>query len=89
MTKAAALTTMVNFAPRTRGKVTKDDRAPGRRTMIAEIDTAGAAIVVVTAWWADGDRSYHTCTASLDDTLRDAAPAFDKACQAVAIDGDD
>jgi hypothetical protein len=79
----------VNFAPRARGKVTKDDRAPGRRTMIAEVDTGGAAIVMVTAWWTDGDRSYHTCTASLDDTLRDAAPAFDRACQAVAIDGDD
>jgi hypothetical protein len=83
-----AIAERVNFAPRARGKVTKDERAPGRRTMIADGDTGGGT-VVVTAWWTDGDRSYHTCTASLDDTLKDAAPAFDKACQSVAIDGDD
>ena len=29
------------------------------------------------------------CTASLDEAIKDAAPAFEKACQAVAIDGDD
>jgi hypothetical protein len=84
-----AIADRVNFAPRAKGKVTKDDRAPGRRTMIADAGSAGAGSVVVTAWWSDGDRSYHTCTAALDDTLEDAAPAFDKACQAVAIDGDD
>lgn len=84
-----AIADRVNFAPRARGNVTKDDKAPGRRTMIADVDSGGAATVVVTAWWTDGDRSYHTCTASLDLTLKDAAPAFDKACQAVAIDGDD
>jgi hypothetical protein len=57
--------------------------------MIADAGAGGTGTVVVTAWWADGDRSYHTCTAALDDALKDAAPAFDKACQAVAIDGDD
>jgi hypothetical protein len=84
-----AIADRVNFAPRAKAKVTKDDKAPGRRTMIADVDTGGAGTVVVTAWWTDGDRSYHTCTASLDDTLKDAAPAFDKACQAIAINGDD
>ena len=86
-----AIADRVNFAPRATARVTKDDRAPGRRTMITEQGTDGgsAAVVVVTAWWTDGERSYHTCTASLDATLKDAAPAFDKACQAVAIDGDD
>lgn len=84
-----AIADRVNFAPRARGKVTKDDRAPGRRAMIAGVDAPGGGTVVVTAWWADGDRSYHTCTASLDASLEGAAPAFDKACQAVAVDGDD
>jgi hypothetical protein len=84
-----AIADRVNFAPRAQGKVTRDDRAPGRRTMIADVDTGGTATVVITAWWTDGDRSYHTCTASLDQTFKDAAPAFAKACQAVAIDGDD
>ncbi|HET7501580.1 MAG TPA: hypothetical protein VFK02_11270 [Kofleriaceae bacterium] len=85
----------VNFSPRGRGRVRKDERTPGsptrptRRTMIAEVDTAGATLVVVTAWWNDGDRKYHTCTAWLDAALADAAPAFERACQAVAIAGDD
>jgi hypothetical protein len=83
-----AIADRVNFAPRAKAKVSKDDRTPGRRTMIAEVDS-GARTDVVVAWWADGDRNYHTCTASLDEALKDAAPAFDKACQVVAIDGDD
>jgi hypothetical protein len=37
----------------------------------------------------DGDKRYHVCTAVLDDALEDAAAAFDKACQAVAISGDE
>jgi hypothetical protein len=85
-----AIADRVNFAPRARGTVQKDDRAAGRRTMIAELDTGGArTTVVVTAWWTDGSASYHTCTATLDAPIKDAAPAFEKACQAVAIDGDD
>ena len=83
-----AIADRVNFASRARGKVVKDDAAAGRRTMIVELDHRARTDVVV-AWWSDGDRNYHTCTASLDEALKDAAPAFDKACQAVAIDGDD
>jgi hypothetical protein len=80
----------VNFAPRARGKITKDERAPGRRTMISEIDAAGDhQAVVVVAWWTEGAGSYHTCTASLGAPFRAAAAAFDRACQAVAIDGAD
>lgn len=85
-----AIADRVNFAPRGKGKVVKDERAAGRRTMIAEVDSGGAAMTeVVVAWWGEGEKNYHTCTASLDEALKDAAPAFDKACQAVAIDGDD
>jgi hypothetical protein len=80
----------VNFAPRARGNVLEDDRGPGRRTMIAVVDSAGATMTeIVVAWWSDGARSYHTCTASLGEAFKDAAPAFDRACQAVVIDGDD
>lgn len=79
----------VNFAPRARGKVLKDDRTATRRTMIAEVESGGQQTTdVVVAWWTDGDRSYHVCTAVLDDALRGAAPAFDRACQAVASSGD-
>ena len=80
----------VNFAPKAKGKIEKDERSSGRRTMIVERDDQGIAKTeVVVAWWADGARSYHTCTASLGAALRDAAAAFERACQAIAIDGDD
>jgi hypothetical protein len=80
----------VNFAPRTRGKVLKDERGPGRRTMIAVVDSAGATMTeIVVAWWTDGAKRYHTCTASLGESFKEAAAAFDRACQAVTIDGDD
>jgi hypothetical protein len=80
----------VSFAPRAKGKVLKDERGPGRRTMIAVVDSAGATMTeIVVAWWTDGARSYHTCTASLGEAFKEAAAAFDRACQAVAIDGDD
>jgi hypothetical protein len=85
-----AIADRVTFAPRTKGKIIKDARAPGRRTTITEVESAGVRTTdVVVAWWADGDTRYHVCSALLDDELKDAAPAFDKACQAVAITGDE
>ena len=52
-------------------------------------DASGARTTdVVVAWWADGARRHHTCTASLDAAREAAAPAFEEACQVVAIDGD-
>jgi hypothetical protein len=80
----------VNFAPLARGVVRKDDHVAGRRTMIAELAEAGATTThVVVAWWSQGEHRYHVCTAILDGALADAAPAFDKACQAVAIRDED
>lgn len=77
------------FAPRLAGgKASKDEKGAGKRTMIVTDDNTKTTVVTV-AWWKDGDKSYHTCTATLDDSIKDAAPAFEKACQAVAIDGDD
>jgi hypothetical protein len=85
-----AIADKVNFAPRAKGKIARDDKTPGRRTMIVEGDAGGARTTdVVVAWWADGAKNYHTCTASLDEAIKAAAPAFEKACQVVAIDGDD
>jgi hypothetical protein len=80
----------VNFAPRARGTVVKDARSPGRRTLIAELSRGGAPMTeIVVAWWTDGAPSYHSCTASLAASLGAAAPAFEAACQAIAIAGDD
>jgi hypothetical protein len=80
----------VNFAPIARGTVRKDDHVANRRTMIAEVAAGGATTThVVVAWWNDGEPRYHVCSAILDDAFKDAAAAFDKACQAVAIRGED
>lgn len=86
----AAVADRVDFAPRTSGVIRKEARSPGRRVLIAEVE-AGAtrATVVVAAWWRDGAPSYHVCTATLAAPFRDAAPAFDKACEAIAIAGDE
>ncbi|HEY0986529.1 MAG TPA: hypothetical protein VGD80_05720 [Kofleriaceae bacterium] len=86
-----AIANRVNFAPRAAGrKVLKDEAGPGRRTMVAVVDSGGARTTdVVVAWWSDGAKRYHTCMASLGEGFQEAAPAFDRACQAVAIDGDD
>ncbi len=79
------------FAPHVTANETivKDEKAKGRRTMISS-ETSNTKITRVSvAWWNDGDSKYHICSADLDETIKDAAPAFAKACEAVAIDGDD
>ncbi len=70
------------------GKILKDDKATGHRTMIAE-SPDGETRTVIVAWWTDGASHYNTCTATLGNEVKDAAPAFEKACQAVTVAGDD
>jgi hypothetical protein len=78
------------FAERAKGKVVKDEKGAGKRLMIADTDKNGVKTTdVVFAWWAEGAKSYHVCVAKLDEAIKAAAPAFEKACQAIAIDGDD
>lgn len=78
-----------DFAPHAKDKILKDEKGPGRRTMIAVSDGALAKTTVVTAWWTEGDKKYFICRAELDDAIKDAAPAFEKACQSVNVDGED
>jgi len=79
----------VNFSPVAKGgKVLKDEKTKGHRTMIAEAGD-GSTTSVIVAWWNDGDSKYWTCTATLDKEIKDAAAAFEKACQNVNVDGDD
>ncbi|HEV7559691.1 MAG TPA: hypothetical protein VGO00_29645 [Kofleriaceae bacterium] len=80
----------VNFKERAAGKVTKDDKGKGHRTMIADVESNGVKTTdVVVATWSDGAKKYFACTAKLDESIKDAAPAFEKACSAVNVDGDD
>ena len=77
----AAIADMVHFAPRAKAKIIKEDKATkGRRTLIAE---EGDATHVIVVWWTEGASEYISCTAKLASELKDAAPAFEKACQAV------
>ena len=76
----------VNFAPRAGDNVLKDEKTEGARTMVS---IANDKTTVVHAWWKKGASQYYACTATLDRELKDAAPAFEKACQAVAIAGED
>ena len=78
-----------DFAPLAKQKIIKDIKSPGRRTMIAENPEGTKLTTVVTAWWTEGDRKYHLCRGELDEAIKDAAPAFEKACAMVNIDGDD
>jgi len=77
----------VNFAQfRDGGKILKDDVKPNSHLMIAE---KGDSTYVTYAWWANGAKKYYTCSASLAEKARPAFDAFAKACEAVAIKGDD
>ena len=85
----AAISDKVDFAPYAKGKIVKDEKGKNRRTMIAEGAGATSAVNVIVAWWDDGGRNYWTCSAALEQDLAAAAPAFEKACQVVNIEGDD
>jgi hypothetical protein len=75
----------VNFNQFADATVVKNEVTPTSRLLIADRDSS---TYVVYAWWSDGARNYHTCVASLEQPVRAAAPAFAKACQAVAIQGE-
>ena len=80
----------VNFEPLSKKKVIKDVKGKGNRLMIAEGDGSGMDTTeVVFAWWTDGADNYHSCQASLDKEVKDAAAAFEKACQAITVVGED
>ena len=82
----AAVSAKVNFQQFASDKVVTDESTPTSHLLIAERDDS---VHIVYAWWETGAKSYHTCTASLEAPVKDAAKAFAKACQAVAIAGED
>ena len=82
----AKIADKVNFAQFDKDKVIKNEVKPGSRLLIASRDDK--TTFVVYAWWTDGAKRYHTCTATLDEPVKTAGDAFAKACQAVGIDGE-
>ncbi len=70
-------------------KVLKDVKGVGTRTVIVEDNSNTKSTRITTAWWKPGDKKYYLCSAELDPEVRDAAPAFERACSALTVDGDD
>lgn len=63
--------------------VVKSETGATSRSLIAT--QKDSSTVVVYAWWQPDASQYQYCTATLDAPLAAAAPAFLKACQAVAV----
>jgi hypothetical protein len=70
-------------------KVLKDVKGAGTREMIAQDPDNTKVTTIAFAWWKKGDNKYYQCRATLDPAVADAAPAFEKACSALTLDGDD
>ena len=64
------------------GTVVKDELKDTSHLMVAE---KGNSTYVVYAWWAKGAKNYFSCYATLEAPVKAAAPAFEKACQAVQV----
>lgn len=85
----AKVSEKVDFAQFRSKKIVKDELGKTSHLMIAE---DGDDLFITYAWWADGGDHYYTCRAVLSKGFSDsapdpraAAPAFEKACQAVNI----
>jgi hypothetical protein len=65
--------------------VTKNETTPTSRLLIASRDKT---TFVAYAWWVNGAKRYHYCLATLEEPVAAAGAAFAKACQAVAITGE-
>ncbi|MDQ3368834.1 MAG: hypothetical protein M3680_25705 [Myxococcota bacterium] len=87
----AKVSEKVNFSQfRTGYKIVKDEVGKASHLMVAEDDDS---LHITYAWWAAGATSYHTCSVTLARSFmnsdgpdpRTAAPAFEKACQAVTV----
>lgn len=65
-------------------EVIKDEKLPGRQTLIAKL-SEGPLVLLQVAWWKDGDPQYYTCRAGLERETAAALAAFEKACARVEV----
>lgn len=68
-----------------KGTVTKDVKGTNSRTIVAK---SGEMTLVVRAWWADGDKEYFHCGATLEPEVAELAAAVEKACESVTVTED-
>ena len=73
------------YASYLKGTVTKDVKGTNSRTIVAK---SGDTTLVVRAWWADGDKEYFHCGATLEQEVAELAPAVEKACESVTVTED-
>ncbi len=70
----------------TGGKVVKDVKGKTSRLLVSESTGGmGPATDVVYAWWTEGGKESYYCAAKIAAEGKDTVPAFEKACQAVAV----
>jgi hypothetical protein len=70
----------------TGNKVVKDVKGKTSRLFVSESTGGmGPATDVVYAWWTDGGKESYLCSAKIATEGKDTVPAFEKACQAVAV----
>ena len=88
----AKVSEKVDFAQFRDKKIVKDEAGKTSHLMVVE---DGDTTRVIYAWWVDGGDHYFKCRATLSKGFGDdapdpraAAPAFEKACQAVNIKRD-
>jgi hypothetical protein len=82
----AAAADKVVFKQFADAQVVKNEVTPTSRLLIA---TRDKTTFVAYAWWTAGASHYRYCTATLEEPVAAAAPAFAKACQAVTLSGDE
>jgi len=88
----AKVSEKVNFAQYRTKKILKDEL--GKTTHLMTVED-GSDMNIIYAWWVDGGEHYYTCRVTLSKGFMDdspdpraAAPAFEKACQAVNVKRD-
>jgi hypothetical protein len=65
-------------------KIIKDEKGPGHRTLVATDKSNGIdKVTIVVAKWKDGGDRLYFCTVDLADASKEAAPAFEQACETV------
>lgn len=64
---------------------TKDVKGTNSRTIVG---TSNGMTLVVRAWWAEGDKEYFHCGATLEKEVAELAAAVEKACESVTVSED-
>ncbi|MEO8842278.1 MAG: hypothetical protein ABI704_11950 [Kofleriaceae bacterium] len=65
--------------------VQRDEHGDHRRVVVGTDRVMKGFTVITVSWWRDGATEYHWCDAMLAPPELELAPAFEKACESVAV----